>query len=69
MKPGDTVHSIWENGAGQTDVGGLGIYLGEYVTANQVTGEEYTCAEVMWFHSNKITTCSFNVIEVVKEAV
>jgi hypothetical protein len=69
MKPGDIVRSVWEDGNGYAGGGGLGIYLGEYVTANQVTGEEYICAEVMWFYNNKITTCSFSVVEVVKEAV
>jgi hypothetical protein len=46
----------------------MGIFLGEYVSVNKLTGEEYVCAEVMWFHNNEIRTASYSVLEVVREA-
>jgi len=60
MKVGDIVRVIRHHD--------LGIFLGEYVSVNQTTGEEYVCAEVMWLRNNQIQTCSFSTIEVVKEA-
>jgi hypothetical protein len=72
FKKGDIVRALWVNGDKI-----CGIYLNEYVSINQTTGEKYVCAEVMWFKSlsktsgigpNEIGTCSFDVIEVVREA-
>ena len=76
MKPGDLLRRIRLR-SGNTKTKGLGaiaragelaLFLNHYVSVNQVTGEEYKCAEIMWLKDKHISTASYAIFEVISES-
>ena len=77
MKPGDLLRRKALRSFSSTDVQGLGaiaragelaLLLRHYVSVNQVTGEEYKCAEIMWLKDKHVSTASYTIFEVVSES-
>lgn len=63
MKPGDMVK------AKRSDT--YGLYVGMRTFPNAGGGDDYTCAEVMWFNKNapngdRISTIQADLLEVIK---
>ena len=61
MKPGDLVK--------RKDSKSTGLYLGTRLFKNFGTGDDYTCAEVIWFETkapngDPVSTVQSNLIEV-----
>ena len=73
MKPGDllkrkhrcTVDStaaVSADGYESSRAGELALFLNHYVSVNQMTGEEYKCAEIMWLKDKHVSTASYTVL-------
>ena len=66
MKPGDIVRNK------NSESGELGIFIGLKTFFAASSGNDYTCAEVMWFersapNGDAVSTIQTNLIEVVNE--
>jgi hypothetical protein len=64
VKPGDLVRNI------NSESGELGLFMG-LRTYDGTNGQQYTCAEVMWFHRNapngdRISTIQTSLLAEVK---
>ena len=63
MKPGDMVKAKGSNT--------YGTFIGMRTFPNAAGGDDYTCAEVMWFNKNarngdRISTIQADLLEVIK---
>lgn len=65
MKPGDVVRNK------NSESGELGLFVGMRTFKSSNLGDDYTCAEVIWFertasNGDLVSTIQANLIEVVK---
>ncbi len=65
MKPGDVVRR-------KMYPDNLGLFMGMRTFKNSNLGDDYTCAEVMWFHTRAsngdiVSTIQHDLIEVIDE--
>ena len=67
MKPGDIIRNKF------SEPSDLGLFVGMRTFKNSNLGDDYTCAEVMWFHTrasngDAVSTIQHDLIEVVDES-